>query len=84
MKELKDKKPDSLDKVFEKISGKSGISSVVKIKSLGNKRKRERRQQALERRQLRESRSVNQQLELLKERPGESRKEMERLSKKRK
>lgn len=79
MKELKDKKPSSLDKVFEKINVKTIGNTIVKVKSSGNRRKKERRQRALEREKLRGQRSAEQQLKLLEERLGESCKEKKRL-----
>jgi len=83
MKGLKnrgDERESSLERTFERIGVKSGVDSVVKgKKSTGGRRKKERRRQALERQELREQRSVKEQLELLEKRSGESCKEKERL-----
>ena len=83
MKGLKnrgDERESSLERTFERIGVKSGVDSVVKgKKSTGGRRKKERRRQALERQELREQRSVKEQLELLEKRLGESCKEKERL-----
>ena len=83
MKGLKnrgDERESSLERTFERIGVKSGVDSVVKgKKSTGGRRKKERRRQALERQELREQRSVKEQLELLEKRSGESCKEKEGL-----